>query len=53
MDHSIIHIKMEVKYVIHEFWVQKSMAFVIFFKKINDVMHHVNIQVKIFKPSPF
>jgi hypothetical protein len=29
MDHNIVHIEMEVKGVVHEFWVQKSIAFTI------------------------
>jgi hypothetical protein len=30
MDHNIVHTEMEVKGAIHEFWVQKFMAFIIF-----------------------
>jgi hypothetical protein len=49
MDHNIIHIKMEVWGVVHEFQIQKSWLL----KTVNDFVHHVDIQVKIFKPSPF
>jgi len=32
MDHIIIHKKMAIRNIIHEFWIQKSMAFFLIFK---------------------
>jgi len=52
MECNIIHIKIDVRGAINEFWVQKSMAFMILKKLLNNFVHHVDIQVKIFKPSP-
>ncbi len=36
--------------IFYEFWIKKCIAF-IKLKKKNDFVHHVDIQVKIFKPS--
>jgi hypothetical protein len=49
----IVHIEMVIETIIHKFWLQKFMAFTIFNNLLNDFVHHVDIQVKIFKPSPF
>jgi hypothetical protein len=51
MDHIIVHKEMTIEGTIHEFWVQKSMIFMIFLKLVKWFVHHVNIQIKIYKTT--
>jgi hypothetical protein len=52
MDHSIVHIEMAIKGIIHEFC-SKIHGFYDFKNLQNNFVHHVDIQFKIFETNPF
>jgi len=51
MDHIKVHKKMISKHTIHELRFEKFMAFMIFKILQNYIIHHIDVQVRILKPS--